>query len=95
MVSTPALALKSGKQRSAVNLVVLHATGGPACDTKTNTVFFTPAGTSEGMKNQLEEDKTVGTHYIVGKEGEVLSSVPENEIASHVIGYNESLVSGR
>src|SRR5688572_13050693 len=70
----------SGKARSKTELIVLHATGGPAC--KDGKVVFTPAGTIESTKSELAA-KGLSIHYIVGKKGEVDAALPDNLVALH------------
>jgi N-acetyl-anhydromuramyl-L-alanine amidase AmpD len=76
-----------GARRDAVAEIIVHATGGPFC--KGGQVVFSPPGTVESIKRFFEASGQVSIHYIVGRDGEVARSVPENEIAVHAVGRNE------
>jgi N-acetyl-anhydromuramyl-L-alanine amidase AmpD len=85
--SESALAKARGPKRSAVAEVIVHATGGPSC--QAGRVVFSPAGDLSRMKRFFEASGQVSIHYIVGRDGTVAASVPEDEVAVHTIGHNE------
>lgn len=97
LVSVPLIALSSdadararGAKRSTVTEIIVHATGGPFC--QGGKVVFSPSGTGPSMKKFFEGNGTVSIHYIVDRDGAVLKSVPENEVAIHTVGHNENAV---
>jgi len=79
-----------GAKRSSVKEIVVHATGGPFC--QGGQVKFSPPGTVATIKKFFEGNGTVSIHYIVGKDGEVAASVPEDEVAIHTIGHNDASI---
>lgn len=79
-----------GARRDAVTEIVIHATGGPFC--QSGRVMYSPAGTVERIKRFFENSGSVSIHYIVGPDGEVARSVPEDEIAIHTVGRNEASI---
>ena len=44
------------------------------------------------MKRFFEKNGTVSIHYIVDRDGTVLKSVPEDEVAIHTVGHNDKAV---
>jgi N-acetyl-anhydromuramyl-L-alanine amidase AmpD len=76
-----------GPKRNAVAEIVIHATGGPSC--QGGRVVFSPAGDVQRMKRFFEASGLVSIHYIVGRDGTVAASVPEDEVAVHTIGHND------
>lgn len=79
------------KPRMKTDLIVLHATGGPTCDPKTGKHVFSPAGTLDSNIELFVKDPEVGTHFIIGRKGELRTSTEEGKIANHVSGqdYNQ------
>jgi hypothetical protein len=66
--------------------VILHATGGPSCDP---AVAFV-SGTLDGIVRYFEtRDDGVSIHYVIGRDGTLVSMVPEDRIASHALGNND------
>ena len=97
ILAMPALVLSSdaeargrGAKRSTVSEIIVHATGGPFC--QGGKVVFSPSGTGPSMKKFFEANGTVSIHYIVDRDGTVLKSVPENEVAIHTVGHNENAI---
>ena len=93
----PALVLTSeadararGSKRSKVSEIIVHATGGPFC--QGGKVVFSPSGTGPSMKKFFEANGTVSIHYIVDRDGAVLKSISEDEVAIHTVGHNENAV---
>lgn len=76
---------RPGNIRNITKAIVLHWTGNPAASAKNNRDYF------NNLKNQivqngfLTDHKTRPTYassnYIIGKEGEIILCVPENEVA--------------
>lgn len=79
-----------GQKRTEVHQIIVHATGGPFCER--GRVRFSPAGTVEGIKRFFERSSSVSIHYIVGPDGEVARSVPEDEVAFHPRDQNEDSI---
>ncbi len=88
--SSDAEARGRGAKRSTVAEIIVHATGGPFC--QGGKVVFSPSGTGPSMKKFFESNGTVSIHYIVDRDGTVLKSVPENEVAIHTVGHNENAI---
>lgn len=86
----PTEAGSRGEKRSEVREIIVHATGGPSC--QGGKVVFSPAGEVGRLKMFFERSRSVSIHYIIGRDGEVARSVPENEIAFHAIDHNEQSI---
>lgn len=74
-------------KRTTVTEIIVHATGGPSCEG--GRVRFSAAGTVRGMKRFFEAPGGVSIHYIIGRDGTVAKSVPEDEVARHTRDNNE------
>lgn len=79
-----------GVKRDAVSEVIVHATGGPFC--QGGRVLFSPAGTVERIQRFFESSGSVSIHYIIGPDGRIATSVPEDEVAIHAVGHNASSI---
>lgn len=88
--STVVEARARGAKRVVVTEIIVHATGGPFC--RGGQVIFSPAGTVPVMKRFFEASAQVSIHYIIGRDGEVAKSVPEDEVAIHTVGHNDGSV---
>ena len=86
----PTIAKTRGSKRTTVDEIIIHATGGPSC--QAGRVVFSPAGDVATMKRFFEASGLVSIHYIVGRDGEIASSVPEDEVAIHAIDRNDSSI---
>lgn len=73
-----------GEPRTAkIDLVVLHATGGPDC----NPALSFKGGTLNGIVRHFQEnDRGVSIHYVIGEDGTVVRMVPEDQVANHIYG---------
>ncbi|MFM9939597.1 MAG: N-acetylmuramoyl-L-alanine amidase [Hyphomicrobiaceae bacterium] len=89
-IATDAEARGRGAKRDKVTEIIVHATGGPFC--KGGKVVFSPAGTVATMKRFFEASGQVSIHYIIGRDGEVAKSVPEDEVAIHTVGHNDRAI---
>jgi N-acetylmuramoyl-L-alanine amidase len=68
-----------------VNAVVLHSTGGAAC----NPAFAFKGGTLSGQVNWFQtRTDGVNIHYVVGEDGTTVAMVPEEQAAAHVYNAN-------
>ena len=85
-----AVAKGRGPKRDTVREIIIHATGGPSC--QRGEIVFSPAGDVDRMRRFFEASPHVSIHYIVGRDGEVAASVPETEVAFHVVGRNDESI---
>lgn len=81
-------ARRNGAKRTHVDMVVLHSTGGPTCDAN-NRVIWVPGGELEANMRFIEAHPVLGIHYMIGRDGALRRSVPEDEIGHHVFFYSE------
>jgi N-acetylmuramoyl-L-alanine amidase len=87
--SASAIARNSGQARSqAINLVVIHSTGGPTCDAKTGRVMWVRSGTLAANMRFIEAHPKLGIHYMIDRDATLVRSVPEDQIAHHVFGHS-------
>jgi N-acetylmuramoyl-L-alanine amidase len=87
--ATPAQARRSGPARTqAINLVVIHSTGGPTCDAATGKPIWVGAGTMADNIAVIEAHPTLGIHHMIDRDGTVRASVPEGQVAHHVLGHS-------
>jgi N-acetylmuramoyl-L-alanine amidase len=85
LVSDDAVARRSGAVRTqAIDMVVIHSTGGPTCDAATGKPIWVSAGKLEENLRQIEAHPVLGIHYMIDRDGTVRASVPENQVAHHV-----------
>jgi N-acetyl-anhydromuramyl-L-alanine amidase AmpD len=81
-------AVKSGPPRTVpIDMVVIHATGGPACD-KTGKPTWARGGELDANLRTIESHPKLGVHYMIDRDGRVRASVPEDRIAHHVYRYS-------
>ena len=90
VLTTGADARSRGAKRSKVGEIIVHATGGPFC--QGGKVVFSPSGTGPSMKKFFEANGTVSIHYIVDRDGTVIKSINEDEVAIHTVGHNDNAV---
>jgi hypothetical protein len=91
MTTSDAQARRTGGVRTqAIDMVVIHSTGGPTCDARTGKPIWVRAGTLEDNMRGIEAHPTLGIHYMIDRDGILRASVPEDQVAHHVFG-----VSGR
>lgn len=69
-------------------MIVIHSTGGPACDAGTGRPAWIRAGTLDEDLRTIEAHPTLGIHYMIDRDGTVRASVPEGEVAYHVYTYS-------
>ncbi len=85
------VALSSGDKRTKVDKVIIHSIGGPEC--KDNKIVSLPAsGTAEAWIEYFADHKVLGIHYIIDKAGNVAKGIPEDEIANHAKGSNDTSI---
>jgi N-acetyl-anhydromuramyl-L-alanine amidase AmpD len=94
MVAALACAAEAGsrgpKRTTPVTEIIIHATGGPSC--QLGRVVFSPAGDVDRIRRFFESSRVVSIHYIVGRDGETVASVPEDEIANHTRDNNDASI---
>lgn len=73
----------------AIDMVVIHSTGGPTCDTKTGMPIWVGAGTLDENLKQIEAHPNLGIHYMIDRDGTVRASVPEEQMVHHVFHYSQ------
>jgi N-acetyl-anhydromuramyl-L-alanine amidase AmpD len=77
----------TGVLRKKTDTVILHSIGGPDCiDGK--RVFAQIDYSAKYWAQYLATVKDKGTHYVIGRDGDVQSSTPENQIAYHAREFN-------
>lgn len=84
----PARANPSGPpRRRAVDAIIIHSLGGPDC--LDGTVFHRAiSGTAAEWATFFSRLPGVSIHYVVDRAGAVATSLPEDQVASHAIGWN-------
>lgn len=84
----PADGMKSGPLRHVpIDMIVIHSTGGPTCDDK-GAPIWVPGGTLADDLKAIEAHPKLGVHYMIGRDGQVVASIPENRVAYHVYHYS-------
>lgn len=82
-------ARRNGKVRTeAIDMVVIHSTGGPTCDARTDKPIWVGAGTLDENIRNIEADRNLGIHYMIDRDGTLRASVPEDEMVHHVFHYS-------
>jgi N-acetylmuramoyl-L-alanine amidase len=86
---TPAQARRTGPLRTqAVDLIVIHSTGGPTCDAATGKPIWVGAGTMADNMANIEAHPLLGIHYMIDRDGTLRASVPEGQVAHHVLSHS-------
>jgi N-acetylmuramoyl-L-alanine amidase len=79
----------TGRARTqAIDMVVIHSTGGPTCDEKTGNPIWVGAGVLDENLKQIEAHPKLGIHYMIDRDGTLRSSVPEEQMVHHVLHYS-------
>jgi N-acetylmuramoyl-L-alanine amidase len=83
-------ARRSGSARAQpIDMIVIHSTGGPTCDAKTGKPIWVSAGTMDENMRHIEAHPTLGIHYMIDRDGALRASVPEDQIAHHVMTFSQ------
>jgi N-acetylmuramoyl-L-alanine amidase len=91
---TDAHARRNGPVRSEpIDMVVIHSTGGPTCDTKTGKPIWVNAGALEENMRNIEAHPSLGIHYMIDRDGTLRKSIPEEQVAHHVFRYSGRSIS--
>jgi N-acetylmuramoyl-L-alanine amidase len=89
VTASDAEARRSGGVRTqAIDMIVIHSTGGPTCDATTGKPIWVGAGTMEDNLRQIEANRNLGIHYMIDRDGTVRASVPEDQLVHHVFHYS-------
>lgn len=89
VTASDAEARRTGNVRTqAIDMVVIHSTGGPTCDAETGKPIWVGAGTLEENLRKIEADPKLGIHYMIDRDGTLRASVPEDQVANHVFHYS-------
>jgi N-acetyl-anhydromuramyl-L-alanine amidase AmpD len=84
-----AAARRTGPSRTEpIDMVVIHSTGGPTCDAKTGQPIWVGAGTLADNLREIEAHPQLGIHYMIDRDGRVVASVPEEQVAHHVFRWS-------
>ena len=90
LAASDAQARKKGAARKrAVEMVVIHSTGGATCDAQSGKPIWVGAGTLDDNLRQIEAHPVLGIHYMIDRDGTLRASVPEVQIAHHVYRFSE------
>ena len=88
-VVNDAEARKTGSiRRQAIDMVVIHSTGGPTCDSSTGKPIWVGAGTLEDNMRLIEAHPILGIHYMIDRDGTLRASVREEEMVPHVYTHS-------
>ena len=85
----PVLATRRGhERRRPVDALIIHSLGGPDC--RDGRVFYKQIDGDAGeWANRFAALPGVSIHYVIGRDGTVVTSIPEALAASHAIGWNQ------
>ncbi|MBI3479981.1 MAG: N-acetylmuramoyl-L-alanine amidase [Nitrosomonadales bacterium] len=78
-----------GVRTQAIDMVVIHSTGGPTCDAKNGKPVWVKAGTLEENLRNIEAHPNLGIHYMIDRDGTLRASVPEDQMAHHVFHFSD------
>jgi N-acetyl-anhydromuramyl-L-alanine amidase AmpD len=87
-----ALGTSSGPSRTKIDTIVIHTIGGPSCSKEGEVQFHPVKGNARTWKKYLEGAEGKGIHYIVDREGLALASIPEDQVAWHVVNHNQTSI---
>jgi N-acetylmuramoyl-L-alanine amidase len=87
-----ALGVDHGTERSTIDKIVIHTIGGPSCSDAGEVVFRPVRKDAKFWRKWLEKEQGKGIHYVVDREGVALASIPEQQIAPHVVGHNKTSI---
>lgn len=78
-----------GARTQAIDMIVIHSTGGPTCDAATGKPIWVRAGTLDDNLRQIEAHPVLGIHYMIDRDGTLRASVAEDQVAHHVYRFSE------
>jgi N-acetylmuramoyl-L-alanine amidase len=89
-----AQARRNGPARTEpIDMVVIHSTGGPTCDSKTGKPIWVKAGVMDENMREIEAHPSLGIHYMIGRDGALRKSISEDQVAHHVFRYSGRSIS--
>jgi N-acetylmuramoyl-L-alanine amidase len=89
LAAPDARARKTGAARTqAIDMVVIHSTGGPTCDAVTGKPIWVGAGTVDDNLRHIEAHPVLGIHHMIDRDGTLRASVPEGQVAHHVYHFS-------
>jgi N-acetylmuramoyl-L-alanine amidase len=89
IATSGAYARRTGPARTKpIDMIVIHSTGGPTCDAKTGKPIWISVGTLEENMRHIEAHPKLGIHYMIDRDGALRVSVPEDQVAYHVMTYS-------
>jgi N-acetylmuramoyl-L-alanine amidase len=71
-----------------IDMIVIHSTGGPTCEAKTGKPIWVKAGELDENMRTIEAHPKLGIHYMIDRDGTLRKSVPESQVAHHVLTYS-------
>lgn len=75
-------------RRRAVDAIIVHSLGGPDC--RAGQRFFRIIeGDAQHWMDTFNSLPIVSIHYVIGRDGQVATGVPENVAATHASGWNQ------
>jgi N-acetylmuramoyl-L-alanine amidase len=81
-------AVKRGPPRlEPVSLVVIHSTGGPTCNAQGQPIWVGAGSLADNLRT-IEAHPKLGIHYMIDRDGTLAASVPEGEVAHHVLTHS-------
>ena len=92
LVSTASANPSGPPRRRTVDAIVVHSLGGPDC--LNGTVFHRQIeGSAAEWAAFFTRLPGVSIHYVVDRSGAIATSLPEDQVASHAIGWNQRSIS--
>lgn len=89
IASSQVEARRTGALRSQeIDLVVIHSTGGPTCDSSGKLIWIKGGKMDDNMR-EIEAHPKLGIHYMIDRDGSSRASIPEGQIAHHVMTYSQ------
>ncbi len=76
---------------NSVSAIVIHSIGGPECRNG-EVVFTSSKGDAYRWKEYFEKSDGISIHYIIDRDGNVVSSIDENRVAWHARGMNSESI---
>ncbi|NKN34353.1 N-acetylmuramoyl-L-alanine amidase [Marichromatium bheemlicum] len=69
-----------------IDLVVIHATGGPGC--KAGRLWHSGGGTLASNQRHFARTPGISYHYLIGRDGTTVAGTPVAQVAHHARGHN-------
>lgn len=91
LAAAPATAKTVGTPRDVVDTIVIHAIAGPICEDG-RVVFTSGAGDAASWKSFFDQHQVLGIHYIIDRQGTVVTGIREDQVANHAKGNNATSI---